>query len=77
MKPGKEQMMSGPNFERIKMVAEAVQIPVIASGGVRELSDIKKLAELGVEAVIIGRALYEGTLKLADAINAATKQPKM
>jgi len=73
----KDGMMSGPNFERIKAVTEAVQIPVIASGGVRELNDIKKLAELGVEAVIIGRALYEGTLKLADAINAATKQPKM
>ena len=73
----KDGMMSGPNFERIKAVTEAVQIPVIASGGVRELNDIKKLAELGVEAVIIGRALYEGILKLADAINAATKQPKM
>ena len=44
---------------------------VIASGGVREIADIKKLGELGVEAVIIGRALYEGTLKLSDAINAA------
>ena len=44
---------------------------VIASGGVREIADIKKLAETGVEAAIIGRALYEGTLKLADAINAA------
>ncbi len=46
-------------------------MPVIASGGVKEIADIKKLAELGVEAVIIGRSLYEGTLNLADAINAA------
>ncbi|MCH8119669.1 MAG: 1-(5-phosphoribosyl)-5-((5-phosphoribosylamino)methylideneamino)imidazole-4-carboxamide isomerase, partial [Planctomycetes bacterium] len=38
---------------------------------VKELSDIKKLAELGAEAVIIGRSLYEGTLKLIDAIKAA------
>ncbi|HEW79332.1 MAG TPA: 1-(5-phosphoribosyl)-5-[(5-phosphoribosylamino)methylideneamino]imidazole-4-carboxamide isomerase [Phycisphaerales bacterium] len=68
----KDGMMSGPNFERTKAVAEAVQIPVVASGGVRELSDIKKLMEMGgIEAVIIGRALYEGTLKLADAIKAA------
>ncbi|HDZ69016.1 MAG TPA: 1-(5-phosphoribosyl)-5-((5-phosphoribosylamino)methylideneamino)imidazole-4-carboxamide isomerase, partial [Phycisphaerales bacterium] len=68
----KDGMMSGPNFERTKAVAEAVQIPVVASGGVRELSDIKKLMEMGgIEAVIIGRAFYEGTLKLADAIKAA------
>ena len=66
----KDGMMSGPNFERTKAVVEAVQIPVIASGGVREIADIKKLAELGVEAAIIGRALYEGALKLSDAINA-------
>ncbi len=66
----KDGMMSGPNLERTKALAEVVQVPVIASGGVREIADIKKLAKLGIEAVIIGRALYEGTLKLSDAINA-------
>ena len=66
----KDGMMSGPNLERTKALVEAVQIPVIASGGVREMADIKKLAELGVEAAVIGRALYEGALKLSDAINA-------
>ena len=67
----KDGMMAGPNFERTKAVAEAVQIPVIASGGVREISDIKKLAEFGIEAVVIGRSLYEGTLNLTEAIKAA------
>jgi phosphoribosylformimino-5-aminoimidazole carboxamide ribotide isomerase len=66
----KDGMMSGPNLERTKALAETVQVPVIASGGVREIADIKKLAKLEIEAVIIGRALYEGTLKLSDAINA-------
>jgi phosphoribosylformimino-5-aminoimidazole carboxamide ribotide isomerase len=66
----KDGMMTGPNFERTKALIEAVEMPVIGSGGVGELSDIKKLAELGAEAVIIGRSLYEGTLKLSDAINA-------
>ncbi len=66
----KDGMMAGPNFERTKALAEVVQVPVIASGGVREITDIKKLAKLGIEAVIIGRALYEGALKLSDAINA-------
>lgn len=67
----KDGMMAGPNLERTKALVQAVEVPVIASGGVREISDIKKLAELAVEAVIIGRSLYEGTLKLSDAINAA------
>ncbi len=67
----KDGMMSGPNFERTKALVQAVEVPVIASGGVREISDIKKLAEMEVEAAIIGRSLYEGRLNLSDAINAA------
>ena len=67
----KDGMMTGPNLERTKALVETVQIPVIASGGISKLDDIKKLAESKVEAVIIGRALYEGTLNLKDAINTA------
>lgn len=69
----KDGMMSGPNLERTKAVAEASVIPVVASGGVRQLDDIEKLAETGAEAVVIGRALYEETLDLAEAIKAAEK----
>jgi len=69
----KDGMMTGPNLERTKALIRTVNMPIIASGGVRELGDIKRLAELGTEAVIIGRSLYEGTLKLSDAINAANK----
>ena len=67
----RDGMMSGPNLERTKVVVEIVKIPVIVAGGVNEISDIENLAELGVEATIIGRALYEGTLNLSDAIKAA------
>jgi phosphoribosylformimino-5-aminoimidazole carboxamide ribotide isomerase len=68
----KDGMMAGPNFEMTKTIADAVDVPVIASGGVNTIEDVKKLKELGgIEAAIIGRALYEGTLKLADAIQAA------
>ncbi len=67
----KDGMMAGPNFERTRAVVEAVDVAVIASGGVRETDDIKKLTQLGVEGAIIGRALYEGTLKLSEAIKAA------
>ena len=67
----RDGMMAGPNFERTKELVQTVEVPVIASGGVREISDIKKLAELEVEAAILGRSLYEGRLNLSDAIEAA------
>jgi phosphoribosylformimino-5-aminoimidazole carboxamide ribotide isomerase len=67
----KDGMMTGPNFERTRVLVEAVQLPVIASGGVTSIEDIKKVAKLGAAAAIIGRSLYEGTLKLTDAIKAA------
>ena len=68
----RDGMMTGPNLERTKGLVEAVSIPVIASGGVREVTDIKELAKLGVAGVIIGRSLYEGRLGLAEAIKAVT-----
>ena len=67
----KDGMMAGPNLERTKALIEAVDIPVIASGGVTTIEDIKKTAAIGAAAAIVGRSLYEGTLKLSDAIKAA------
>jgi phosphoribosylformimino-5-aminoimidazole carboxamide ribotide isomerase len=69
----KDGMMEGPNFERTKELTEKVKTPVVASGGVNSVEDIKKLKELNLQAIIIGRALYEKTLNLADAINASKK----
>jgi len=69
----KDGMMTGPNLERTKALIETVDIPIVASGGVKELSDIPKLVEIGAEAVIIGRSLYEGNIKLSAAIKAAEK----
>lgn len=67
----KDGMMAGPNIERTKAVIDAVDVPVVASGGVSSVDDIKTLVELGAEAAIVGRSLYEGTLSLSDAIEAA------
>ena len=69
----KDGMMTGPNLERTKALVETVEMPIVASGGVNTIEDIKKLAEFSPEAVIIGRSLYEGTLKLSDAIKAAER----
>ena len=67
---GRDGMLQGLNVEATVKLAQAVSIPVIASGGVRSLDDIRALCEAGEESVmgvIIGRALYEGTVDLADA----------
>ncbi len=65
----KDGMMAGPNFERTKMLADTVKIPVIASGGVTTLDDVIKLKKLGgIEAAIVGRAIYEGKISLKEAI---------
>ena len=65
---------SGVNAEQTAQVARAVGIPVIASGGVGSLDDIRALAGFagdGIEGVIVGRALYNGAFSLADAMTAA------
>jgi phosphoribosylformimino-5-aminoimidazole carboxamide ribotide isomerase len=49
----------------------AVDVPIIASGGVTTADDVSRLAAVGLAGCIIGRALYEGTLRLADALQAA------
>ncbi|MFA5292361.1 MAG: 1-(5-phosphoribosyl)-5-[(5-phosphoribosylamino)methylideneamino]imidazole-4-carboxamide isomerase [Phycisphaerae bacterium] len=70
----KDGMLSGPNIERTKQLAEAVNLPIIAAGGVTTIEDIQKLAETKViSAAIVGRALYEGTLNLAEAIKLCSK----
>ena len=69
----KDGMLCGPNIERTKSLVEAVETPVIASGGVKEADDIRKLKPTGVAGVIVGRSLYEGTLTLKDALAAASE----
>jgi phosphoribosylformimino-5-aminoimidazole carboxamide ribotide isomerase len=66
----RDGMLQGPNLESIKEFAESAQLPVIASGGVSHLEDIKNLAKLesyGVEGVIVGKALYDKTLTFKEA----------
>ncbi len=67
----KDGMLAGPNFERTKTLVDAVDIPVVAAGGVTTVEDVEKFSRLGVAGVVIGRALYEGSLNLSDAIAAA------
>ncbi|MDH5355310.1 MAG: 1-(5-phosphoribosyl)-5-[(5-phosphoribosylamino)methylideneamino]imidazole-4-carboxamide isomerase [Gammaproteobacteria bacterium] len=66
----RDGMMQGVNVEATQKLAESISIPVIASGGVTDINDIKRLNEVkssGIEGTIIGRALYERTISLEEA----------
>lgn len=62
-----EGQLDGVNADAVRRVADAVSIPVIASGGVASIDDIRMLREAGAAAVVVGTALYEGTFSLTDA----------
>lgn len=75
---GRDGMMNGVNVEATVRLANSISIPVIASGGISNLDDIRKVCEVadtGVVGAIVGRALYEGTVdfnaaqKLADQLS--------
>ncbi|MBQ6619590.1 MAG: 1-(5-phosphoribosyl)-5-[Thermoguttaceae bacterium] len=61
-------MMKGPNFAEMRTMMKATSIPIVASGGVTKIDDVRRLAADGLPACIIGRALYEKTIELADAL---------
>lgn len=68
----RDGMMAGPNLEAMADMQNRADFPVIASGGVSTAEDVTQLAAVPMDGAIIGRALYEGTLTLPAAIEAAT-----
>ncbi len=70
---GRDGMQTGLNFGAYRALTTHVSLPIIASGGVSALRDIRELALLGpqIEGVIVGRALYEGSFTLMEALQAA------
>ena len=64
----RDGMMEGPNVAATTLVVNASPFPVIASGGVTTVEDVAKIKETGAHGAIIGRALYEGTIDLKEAI---------
>lgn len=67
---GRDGMMSGVNVEATVKLAQALSIPVIASGGITNLDDVRRLcavADEGIVGAITGRAIYEGSLDFAEA----------
>jgi len=67
----RDGMQTGPNIEETAALADAVSIPIVASGGVSSIEDIENLLKIenrGVTGVITGKALYEGSLDLKEAL---------
>ncbi len=72
----KDGMLLGPNVELYRRVCAATDRPIVASGGVSALADLKALQELvplGVEGVIVGKALYSGAFTLEQALEAVSR----
>ena len=76
-------MMQGLNLQATRDLAEKVSVPIIASGGVRDLSDIEALGMINqnldsaLGGVILGRSLYEKTLTVSEAIKKSTELSKI
>ena len=73
---GRDGMMSGVNIEATVKLAKELTVPVIASGGLNSLEDVKRLIAVkdeGIMGVITGRAIYEGTLDFRKAVALTTK----
>ena len=65
-----EGKLEGVRTDRIERLASAVDVPIIASGGVATLDDVRACREAGAAAVVVGTALYEGAFTLEDAMDA-------
>ena len=67
---GRDGMMTGVNIDFTLAIKEASGVETIASGGLRDMGDIRRLVEAGIDGTIVGKAFYEGTLDLAEAFGA-------
>lgn len=68
----RDGMLTGPNVEQTRKLAESCRVPIIASGGVGSLDDIHALKKLPIEGIIVGRALYENKFTLKEALSVLT-----
>ena len=67
----RDGMLTGPDFEGLKAISDMTRLPVIASGGVSKIEDVRRLKEADVWATIIGKAFYEGFISIEEAMGYA------
>ena len=72
----KDGTLAGPNFNLLREVCAVTKTPIVASGGIAELSDLielRSMTNIGIEGAIVGKAIYSGAFTLAQALEVATK----
>lgn len=67
----RDGMMRGPNFDGLQQMAQATDIPLVASGGVTTLDDVRRLVQMEMPAAIVGRSIYDGVMKLEEVLDVA------
>ena len=67
--------MTEPNFEAVTETVNHVSVPIIAAGGIANVRHLERLAELGVEGAIVGKALYTGAVSLTEALESLGDKP--
>lgn len=71
----RDGMLLGPDLEGLRRCVQATSIPIVASGGVASLDDVRRLARIdGLAGIITGKALYEGRIVLGDALRALSEE---
>lgn len=69
----RDSKLKGPNFEALEEMVSRFKMKVISSGGVSTIGDLQKLKDMGIEAVVIGKAFYSGLISIEDALNIASR----
>ncbi len=67
-------MLSGPSFDQLEKLSQAVSCSIVASGGVTTVEDVKRLRDMGLYGAIVGKAYYAGAIDLAQAVEEAGTQ---
>lgn len=71
---GRDGTLAGPNLDQLEAISQAAQLRIIASGGIRDLTDIRNLEALSLYGAICGKSVYKGTLELDAAVGMAGDQ---
>jgi phosphoribosylformimino-5-aminoimidazole carboxamide ribotide isomerase len=66
----KDGTLTGPNLKQLKAISDSVNCNIIASGGIKELGDLKAINDMGLYGTIVGKAIYSGNIELKEAIDA-------
>lgn len=67
----RDGMLSGPDYESLKSLIAMTKTPIIAAGGVTTIDDVKRLADMGAWAAVLGKAVYEGLIKIDETVRYA------